>query len=350
MEIFLSLLFVFLALFFSFLSGVVSSLTKEEINTLKQINPTKAAIVEKIYNSYDENINEFYLFELLFAGLALTLFLIYLDRNFENISIDIYLTSFAIILYFISHHLIYSFGERKSNRYALKYIRILYFLHFLAKPFVLLLNKISKQVKGTNQTEESINEIVEMVESARDEGALDDDEYRLLKNIMNFSDVLVMDVMTPRTVIFSCSADSRVGDVIKDFGLQTYSRIPVFEGNSLDDKVIGYVLSKDIFKAALNNQMDLKLRSITRDIYIIPETAALNVALEKFLKRRQHIFIVVDEFGSVSGLITMEDVLETILGEEIMDEADRVQDLRKLASEKRNQRVRQIEKNITPLQ
>lgn len=344
MEILFCILLILLALFFSFLAGVISSLTKDEIITLKKINENKAKIIEKIYNHFDDHINEFFLFELIFAGLSLAIFLVYLDRNFDNFSIDVYSTFVAIVIYFFVHHLVYSYGERKSNRYAFKFIKIIYLLNLLSRPLVMLLSKITQRVKGTTENEESINEIVEMVESARDEGALDDDEYRLLKNIMNFSDVLVIDVMTPRTVIFSCSADNSVAEVVNDPGLQTYSRIPVWDGSNLDEKVIGYVLSKDVFKAALNNQMDLKLRSFTRDIYIIPETASLNVALEKFLKRRQHIFIVVDEYGGVSGLITMEDVLETILGAEIMDEADKVQDLRKLASEKRDLRIG-IQKN-----
>lgn len=344
MEILFSILFLLLALFFSFLAGVISSLTKEEILALKQINDSKAIIIEKIYNHYDEHINEFFLFELIFAGLALTTFLVFLDRNYDNFSIDIYTAFISIVAYFFVHHLVNSYGERKSNRYALKFVRLLYLLNFLSRPLLIVLSKITQKVKGTTENEESLNEIVEMVESARDEGALDDDEYRLLKNIMSFSDVLVIDVMTPRTVIFSCSAESTVAEVVNDPGLHTYSRIPVWDGNNLDEKVIGYVLSKDVFKAALNNQTDLKLRSITRDIYIIPETASLNVALEKFLKRRQHIFVVVDEYGGVSGLITMEDVLETILGAEIMDEADKVQDLRKFASEKRDLRIG-IQKN-----
>lgn len=344
MEILFSILFLLLAFFFSFLAGVISSLTKEEILSLKQINDSKARIIEKIYNHYDEHINEFFLFELIFAGLALTTFLVFLDRNYDNFSIDIYSAFISIVAYFFVHHLVNSYGERKSNRYALKFVRLLYLLNFLSRPLLIILSKITQKVKGTTENEESLNEIVEMVESARDEGALDDDEYRLLKNIMSFSDVLVIDVMTPRTVIFSCSAESTIAEVVNDPGLHTYSRIPVWDGNNLDEKVIGYVLSKDVFKAALNNQTDMKLRSITRDIYIIPETASLSVALEKFLKRRQHIFVVVDEYGGVSGLITMEDVLETILGAEIMDEADKVQDLRKFASEKRDLRIG-IQKN-----
>jgi CBS domain containing-hemolysin-like protein len=157
---------------------------------------------------------------------------------------------------------------------------------------------------------------------------------------MTFSDVLVMDVMTPRTVVFSLNADKTIGEVISNNGLQTFSRFPIWEGETIDDKIVGYVLSKDVFHEALNGNKDKKLKDFARDVYIIPETADLSVALEKFLKRRQHLFIAVDEYGGVSGLITMEDVLETILGVEILDEADKITDLRKLAVEKRDNRVK----------
>jgi CBS domain containing-hemolysin-like protein len=128
--------------------------------------------------------------------------------------------------------------------------------------------------------------------------------------------------------------------------LQIFSRFPIWEGESIDDRVIGYVLTKDVFKAALNHQEGKILRELSRDVYFIPETASLGAALDKFLQRKQHLFVVVDEYGAVSGLITMEDVLETILGQEIMDEADKISDLRKYAAEKRDERVNLLTSKI----
>jgi CBS domain containing-hemolysin-like protein len=344
MEIGLCLLFASIALFLAFISGVLSSLTKEEINVYTVINPVKGKKIHKIYSQFDKDINEFQLFEFLFASFSITSALIFIIENYQGYFIEFNFTLFSVFLYYFLHHILFAYGEKKSNKYIMKYVNPIHFVLIITTPFVLLINKLSQSIKGKTEEEEQINEIVEMFESARDEGALDDGEYRLLKNIMNFSDVLVMDVMTPRTVIFSCPANDKIQEVIDNNGLQTYSRFPIWEGENLDGKIAGYVMTKDVFKAALNNQLDLPLKAFARDIYIIPETASLNVALEKFLKRRQHIFVAVDEYGGVSGLITMEDVMETILGAEIMDEADKVQDLRKLASEKRDQRIGQTEK------
>jgi len=121
--------------------------------------------------------------------------------------------------------------------------------------------------------------------------------------------------------------------------LMQYSRFPIWEGNSLDDDVVGYVLSADILRAALTGKSNTKLRSLSREVYIIPENAELDDALDMFLRRRQHQFVVVDEYGGVEGLITMEDVLETILGVEIVDEVDKVVDLRMVAKQRRDKRI-----------
>lgn len=344
MEIGLCLLFALIALFLAFISGVLTSLTKEEINVLNEINSDKGEKIQKIYSQFDKDINEFQFFEFIFASFSITFALIYIINTFSGSYLEYYFTLLAVLIYYFLHHILFAYGEKKSNKYIMKFVNPIHFILIITTPFVILINKLSQSIKGKTEEEEQINEIVEMFESARDEGTLDDDEYRLLKNIMNFSDVLVMDVMTPRTVIFSCPANEIIQNVIDNPGLQTYSRFPIWEGENLDGKIVGYVMTKDVFKAALNNQTNLPLKAFARDIYIIPETASLNVALEKFLKRRQHIFVAVDEYGGVSGLITMEDVMETILGAEIMDEADKVQDLRKFASEKRDQRISQSDK------
>jgi CBS domain containing-hemolysin-like protein len=118
-----------------------------------------------------------------------------------------------------------------------------------------------------------------------------------------------------------------------------YSRFPIWEGESLDDGIIGYVMSKDILLAALKGKGATKLRDFCREVYFIPENAELDTTLERFLNRRQHLFVVVDEYGGIEGLITMEDVLETMLGAEIVDEVDKVVDLRLLAKQRRDNRI-----------
>ncbi len=198
--------------------------------------------------------------------------------------------------------------------------------------------KISGQQSDEEAREEMQEEITAIMDEAIQEGTLDADEYRILTNIMQFSEVTVKDVMTPRSVVFHLSADTLIRDVVDRPELMTYSRIPLCEEQSLD-AVLGYCLTRDIYSSALHGGTEKALSNLIRDVHFIPENVRLDKALEEFLTRRQHLFIVVDEYGGVEGLITMEDVVETILGAEIVDEADRVEDLRQLASSRRDQRI-----------
>ena len=233
-------------------------------------------------------------------------------------------------------------GRNYSHRLALKIACPAIVIFWLSLPVIITAQAIGKKVSKGKPEDDSREEIDALVESARQEGSLDADEYRILKNIMHFSDVLVSDVMTPRTVVFSCEADKTVGEVVGLAELKMYSRFPIWEGESIDEGVIGYVMSKDVMQAALDGKSSLKIRNLLREVYFIPENAELDNALDRFLQRRQHLFVVVDEYGGIAGLLTMEDVLETMLGVEIVDEADKFVDLRELAKLRRDKRIAQL--------
>lgn len=342
MDIPLSIILLLIALLFSLFSGIIVSLSNNELQVLSQINQTKADKLKQIRNDFDNNLKSYYFYELLFSVAAYVLLAFKLFYQNWQLLPAIFLIICVSAVYFFLHNIIYAYGERKSNRFALRFFFWLNSLHKISLPIFKFLNFIISLIKGRDSDEESRQEIHELFETAREEGSLNDKEYMILTNIMNFSEILVSDVMTPHTVIFSCNANSEVKDILDFPQLQIFSRFPIWEGESIDDRVIGYVLTKDVFKAALNHQEEMKLKEYARDVYFIPETASVSAALEKFLQRRQHLFVVVDEYGGVSGLLSMEDVLETILGQEIMDEADKISDLRKYATERRNERVNLI--------
>ena len=195
--------------------------------------------------------------------------------------------------------------------------------------------------KNTDE-EEAREELEAFVETAREEGALDPGEYRIMTNIMRLSSVSVSDVMTPRTVVFSLPLETSIADALKMPELQMYSRFPVYDANDLDS-VCGYVITKDVLRAALAGRQTVELAKLKREVKFIPENVTLERALEQFLGERHHMFMVVDEHGGVEGLLTMEDVLETMLGVEIVDEADHVVDLRQLAKQQRDARIARLE-------
>ena len=234
-------------------------------------------------------------------------------------------------------------GERTAE-FMLRFTSIsLTLVTNMAAPFIFIhraLLALTQPRSREEEEEEAREELEALVETAREEGALDAGEYRIMTNIMQLSSIEVSDVMTPRTVVAAIGADHTVADAIKLHELQTFSRLPVFDGHDLDT-VSGYVMAKDIVRAALAGRHTVPISKLRREVGFIPENVTLERALEQFLQKRQHLFMVVDEYGGVEGLLTMEDVLETMLGAEIIDEADHVVDLRALAKHRRDVRIAQ---------
>lgn len=323
----------------AFLSSILTALTIDELEELNKTSNGWAKRLSRLKLQFDETANSFNMAEMLLYVVASFL----LGAIIISEELPLSLLVGSIVIYFLTILLFRTFfkaiGIRFSYKAALKFAPLLCAINFIGKPLTALVQNILKSIGGESAEEASRHEINALVESAREEGSLDPDEYRILKSIMHFNEVLVSDVMTPRTVVFSVEADKTVGEVVNLTELTMYSRFPIWEGATLDGGIIGYVLTKDVLHSALAGNKDLPLRNLSREVYFIPENAGLDTALDSFLKGRQHIFVVVDEYGGFEGLLTMEDVLETILGAEIVDEADKVVDLRELAKQRRDKRI-----------
>jgi CBS domain containing-hemolysin-like protein len=323
------------------LSSALNGVSFENI-TSSEMNDTKRKHFSELKSHSNEIAHSLILYEIAFyiigVCLSLPLWLFY-----EGYWIGFFLNlTLSLIVIFMFRAVFDAIGHRWADAITYKSATIILVLSFIVKPFTNFIFLIRNKIKGSSGEDASLEELNAMVETAHDDGSLDAGEYRILKNIMRFSNVLVSDVMTPRTVVFSCQADITVGEIISMTELQMYSRFPIWEGESLEDKIVGYVMSRDVLFSALKGKNSQKLRNISREIHFIPENAELDVALDSFLKKRQQIFLVVDEWGGIEGLLTMEDVMETILGAEIVDEADRVVDLRELAKQHRDKRIAQI--------
>jgi CBS domain containing-hemolysin-like protein len=165
---------------------------------------------------------------------------------------------------------------------------------------------------------------------SRESEVLGEHEVKIINNIINLKSKMVRQVMTPRTVTFSLNENMMVDHAIaKLTELSVHSRIPVYTRNS--NNITGIVMRKDILQAAAFGKTTLSLAKFKRVAHFVPETARLNCILVDFFDRRQHLFIVVDEYGTMTGIISLEDVLEEIVGREIVDESDKARDMRELA-------------------
>ncbi|WGL15941.1 hemolysin family protein [Microbulbifer bruguierae] len=202
----------------------------------------------------------------------------------------------------------------------------------LLKPFVWLSEWLTRGLAhGPTMTGFSREEFAVMAELGKEEGQLEQHESSILHNLFfTLRDHTVREVMTPRTVVFSLSQNMSVGDAYEPVEKSRFSRIPVYEQDD-PDCVVGFVLKQDLLAAYARGERDGSLRSLRRTLLMLPETAPIYQAFHKMLRRRVQVSAVVDEYGSLEGLVTLEDILETLLGEEIVDEADKTADRQELA-------------------
>ena len=206
-------------------------------------------------------------------------------------------------------------------------------LIYLTYPFVFLSNYFSKIFTSANhQQKVSRQEVVAMAEMGEDEGSIREKESDIIENLFNLNDVVAEDVMTPRSVIFALQKDSTVGDVVGEHTPIAFSRIPIFD-KDMDD-ILGFVHRYDLVNKQAEDQFHIKMKDILEPIHTVKQEDSIASILDEFVRRRQQIFMVIDEFGTTTGLITLEDAIETLLGVEIVDEHDSVVDMRKLATEK----------------
>tara|TARA_R110002073_G_scaffold279026_1_gene442991 strand:- start:256675 stop:257802 length:1128 start_codon:yes stop_codon:yes gene_type:complete len=179
-----------------------------------------------------------------------------------------------------------------------------------------------------------------MADIAHEEGVFEASESTVIKNLLNFKSILVKDVMTPKTVLKMASETMSVKHFFDENKELRFSRIPVFQGNR--DHVVGYVLKDAVFKEVAEDNDDILLSELVRTIFVVDRNVPIPNLFEKFIKEKEHIALVVDEYGSISGLVTMEDVIETLLGLEIMDESDADSDMQILARKNWEQRAKRL--------
>lgn len=239
---------------------------------------------------------------------------------FHNNAVGVATAIMTVLILIFGEIIPKSFATQNNILIARIVILPIYWLSILFWPIIIFLNFIPRLTGKINKTptvtEEELLTIVEVVE---EEGEIKEEERELIHNIFEFDDTRASEIMTPRADMFVIDVDKELEtDAIVQSG---YTRIPVIQGDT--DHVIGILNTKDLLRYQICSSSDLNIRSIMRKPYFVPESKKLDKLLHQFKVRKHHIAIVVDEHGGVSGLITLEDVVEEIVGD-ISDETDKV--------------------------
>lgn len=330
--------------FCSLLEAMVLSTTTAEIEALKQKAPRRGELLEKFRTDIEETSSAILSLNTVANTLGATVTGVLAVRVFihdPNISKYVVPASMTLGILIISEVIPKNLGILYRPNLQPYMVYPLHGVRMIMLPISWICKNLVNFIAGKRNTEESgEEEIILLAEKSAKEGTLTADESQIISNALSLDDVRVSEIMTPRTVVSALEASETIGDVFARMPNVPFARLPVYEDNI--DNIIGVVRRRDLLKAKADDRDTLTIKRLAQEVIYIPDTANAAHALQQFLKTHQQLAVAVDEFGSVSGVVTMEDIIEHILGQEIFEKDDLAVDMRELARRKQTAEARRV--------
>lgn len=349
----LLILFATLSIFFSFfcsiLEAVLLSVTPTFIRIKKSENKSYAIALEKLKNDVDKPL----IAVLTLNTIAHTVGAILVGVQAEHLPYKVHILGFnivgivsvimTILILIVSEIIPKTIGATHWKKlikfstttltalvFVFKWTGILWFL----QQFTTLFG--SSEYKSILSREE----FSAMTDMAEKDGVFIESESKVIKNLLSFKYVQVKDIMTPRTVLKTADENKTIQEFFDENPKLRFSRVPLYEDHS--DNITGYFLKNHLMESIINGNGNKLLKEIKRPIIATKRSLPIPNLFEQLIDQKEHIALVVDEYGSVSGLVTQEDMIETLLGLEIMDESDNVEDLQLLARKSWEHRAKRL--------
>ena len=247
----------------------------------------------------------------------------------------------TLMVLFISEIFPKTLGAIYWRKFIVPATYIISFMVKITYPFIFLATFITNTLqKGRkNEVNFSKDEIITIVNMSEKEGVLQAKESILIKNLFKLKNIKAKDIMTPRTVVFAFDSKTTLKEALLNDNLYVYSRIPVYN-ESIDD-IAGVVFKQTILEKRVKKKKKTLLKDIIVPVHKVPENISVSTLFDMFIRMKMHLFIVQDEYGQTSGVVTLEDALETLLGIEIVDEMDQVTDMQEFAKDE-NKRLQRL--------
>ncbi|NOR87850.1 MAG: DUF21 domain-containing protein [Bacteroidales bacterium] len=337
----LLLFYLFLALFVSFLCSVMESVLLSTpisfLNVKKENGHKSASIFIKLKNNIDRPLSAILTLNTIAhtigaAGVGAEATKIFGELYFGIISVIL-----TLLILIFSEIIPKTIGARYWRELALVSGITINAMVFITYPLVIMTGYITKLFsRDKNELSVSREEISAMANIGTEEGIFEEKENKIIQNLIKLKTVKVTEIMTPRVVVTVADENMSLKEFLLKKEFLHYSRIPVYSKNK--ENIIGYVFRQTVFEKLAEKEMNLTLKDISREIVIVHEFLTLLSLWEILLEKKEHIALIVDEYGGMHGIVTMEDIIETLLGIEIVDERDQVIDMQQYARERWKER------------
>lgn len=342
---FLLIIYALTALVFSFLcsiaESVILSVTSAHIATLEEQKKPAGARLRKLKKNVDQPLAAILTLNTIAHTVGAAGVGAQASAVFGNASLGVTSAVLTFLILVFSEIIPKSLGAHYWRQLAPATALGLKWLIRMLYPFV----KLSEMLTGKLKEEPgrhglSRQEFASVAKISLKEQQLEPQEFKIMQNLLNLRDIRVSDVMTPRTVVFSADESLSVTEFLSIPRPHSFSRIPIYR--QVPGSVQGFVLYADLLMAQANGQGELPLQHFQRTIHATLDSMALSQALDDLMRKKAHLMLVVNEYGEMVGIVTQEDVFETLLGLEIIDESDTVEDMQKLARQLWRRRAQQL--------
>ena len=330
----------------SLFEAVVLSTTSADIQSLKRRHPRRGEVLEKLKLSIEQTISAILTLNTIGNTLGSMLVGSIAAKLLDDTRLGILTAGLTLTILVFSEVLPKSLGVAYRKALQPNIVYPILWMRRVLLPITYMSNLIVRPfIPEQHDTHASDEEIILLAERGAETGTLSKSESSIITNALALDNIRVGEIMTPRTVVTALVKTSTIGEVFREYPNLPFGRMPVY-GRNLDD-IVGLARRRDLLKAKAND-LDLSLvESVMHEIHFIPQTVTVANALQVFLKTHQQLLVVVDEFGSTAGVVTMEDVMEQLLGREIFEKDDVAVDMRELARTKQ-QKATRARKTDTP--
>jgi CBS domain containing-hemolysin-like protein len=338
--------YVLLALIVSFLcsiaEAVLLSLSPSFVAGLHETSPKKAALLVRLKQ---ENVDRSLAAILTLNTIAHTVGA--LGAGAEAVAVfgstwfGVFSSILTLMILFLSEIIPKTLGAVYWRNLAIPAAYLVQGMIILLYPLIVVTERLTRLIaRKHDHAVFSRDEFIAMAGIGKRSGTINESESRIIRNLFRLSVITARDIMTPRTVLFGIRQNTTIKDAQDRYPEIPFSRIPVYDTDL--DTITGIVLKDDLLLAMARNRGDVTLETLTRPIdTILPETPLINL-LEFLLEHRRHITVVVDEYGGTMGIVTLEDVVETLLGSEVVDEVDEIVDMQEYARHLWRRRARAL--------
>lgn len=250
-------------------------------------------------------------------------------------------TLMTLAILYLSEIIPKTIGASNWQKLAIFTAKSLHILCIVLYPFIFISSALTKVLKKDKvKSVFSRQDFAAITDVVSESGEISNEDHKLIKNLLKFDDLTAKDVMTPRTVMVMADEDQSLGEFYAKNKVKSLSRIPVYKENK--DEVTGIILKDLLLQSLIEGKENDLLTTIRRDANFVPDSMTLRKVFETLNEKKEHMAIVVDEYGGVMGLVTLEDIIETLFGFEILDETDAIADPQKYARQKWEERAKRI--------